>query len=77
MYTCRGCNQSFRTELALELHRAGCEEGNLMCDVCGERFQESAATEDGWHYECPNPDCDGAGLTEDLYDIRNVRTATH
>lgn len=77
MYTCRSCNQSFRTELALELHQASCAEGGLICQVCGDRFLESDATVDGWHYECPNDDCDGAGLQEDLFDVEAVRTAIH
>ncbi|WP_290817591.1 HVO_2901 family zinc finger protein [Halovivax sp.] len=77
MHTCRNCNQSFQTELALELHRDTCEEGQLFCQVCGDRFRERIATQDGWHYECPNDDCDGAGLQEDLFNVEDVRTATH
>lgn len=77
MYTCRSCNQSFQTELALELHRDACKDGQLLCQVCGDRFRERDATQDGWHYSCPNEECDGAGLTEDLVDLREVRTATH
>ncbi len=76
MHTCRNCNQSFQTELALELHRDTCTNGQLLCEVCGERFQEGAATQDGWHYECPNKDCDGDGLEKDLYRVGAVRTAT-
>ncbi|WP_255170768.1 HVO_2901 family zinc finger protein [Natrononativus amylolyticus] len=77
MYTCRSCNQSFQTELALELHRDTCKDGQLICRVCGDRFREREATRDGWHYACPSDDCDGEGLTEDLVDLREVRTATH
>jgi len=77
MHTCRDCNQSFQTELALELHRDTCQKGDLMCQVCGDRFRETAATKDGWHYRCPNSDCEGAGLKEDLFDVSDVRTATH
>ncbi|WP_114576346.1 transcriptional regulator [Saliphagus sp. LR7] len=66
MHTCRTCNQSFGSELALELHRDKCAEGRLLCGLCGERFREAEATEDGWHYACPNEDCSGEGLTEDL-----------
>lgn len=77
MHTCRSCDQSFRTELALELHEDACEDGSLLCQVCGDRFLESDATEDGWHYACPNPDCDGEGLEEDLFDVQNIRKATY
>ncbi|WP_126664667.1 HVO_2901 family zinc finger protein [Haloterrigena salifodinae] len=76
MHTCRNCNQSFQTELALELHRDTCRKGQLLCQVCGERFREGNATQDGWHYECPNQDCDGEGLTADLYRVEDVRTTT-
>ncbi|ELY53858.1 HVO_2901 family zinc finger protein [Natronococcus jeotgali] len=77
MHTCRNCNQSFQTELALELHRDTCEKAQLFCQVCGDRFRERDATQDGWHYECPNESCDGEGLREDLYQIDDVRAATH
>lgn len=77
MHTCRNCNQSFQTELALELHRDTCEEGQLFCQVCGDRFRERDATRDGWHYECPNEDCDGTGLQEDLLEVRRVRATTN
>ncbi|WP_408958674.1 HVO_2901 family zinc finger protein [Natrinema sp. 74] len=77
MHTCRNCNQSFQTELALELHRDTCKKGQLFCQVCGERFREGTATQDGWHYECPNADCDGDGLKEDLYRVEDVRATTH
>ncbi|AHF99447.1 transcriptional regulator [Halostagnicola larsenii XH-48] len=77
MYTCRNCNQSFQTELALELHRDSCTKSQLCCHVCGERFAEGEATRDGWHYECPNDDCDGNGLQEDIFNVDDVLTATH
>lgn len=77
MHTCRNCNQSFQTELALELHRDSCKKGQLFCQVCGDRFRERDATQDGWHYECPNAECDGEGLTEDLFNVENVRAAQH
>jgi len=77
MHTCRNCNQSFQTELALELHRDTCKKGQLFCQVCGNRFREGDATQDGWHYECPNEDCDGDGLQDDLYRVEDVRTTTH
>ncbi|WP_247728735.1 transcriptional regulator [Halovivax limisalsi] len=77
MHTCRNCNQSFQTELALELHGDSCENGQLFCQVCGDRFREADATRDGWHFACPNEGCDGAGLTEDLFEVEDVRTAGH
>ena len=77
MHTCRNCNQSFQTELALELHRDTCSDGQLFCQVCGDRFREAEATTDGWHYDCPNADCDGSRLREDLYRVKDVRAATH
>ncbi|GAB3663393.1 HVO_2901 family zinc finger protein [Halopiger thermotolerans] len=77
MHTCRNCNQSFQTELALELHRDTCQKGQLFCQVCGERFREGDATQDGWHYECPTEDCDGEGLKEDLYHVDDVGVTTN
>lgn len=76
MYTCRSCKRTFRTELALALHRDSCVEGQLFCQVCGDRFAERRATRDGWRYACPNDDCDGEGLTEDLLRIEDMRVAT-
>lgn len=69
MHTCRNCSRTFATELALELHRDRCIEGDLLCRVCGTRFREAKATTDGWHYECPNEDCDGEGRGEDIVDV--------
>ncbi|MFP8956231.1 transcriptional regulator [Natrialbaceae archaeon A-CW3] len=77
MHTCRNCKQTFQTALALELHRDSCEKGQLLCQVCGERFRERDATEDGWHYACPTEDCDGEGLSEDLFQVDEIRTTTY
>lgn len=66
VHTCRNCKRTFGTELELELHRDHCVDDQLACTRCGERFAERVATRDGWHYECPNEDCDGSGLGEDL-----------
>ena len=77
MHTCRNCNQSFQTELALELHRDSCKKGQLFCQVCGDRFREREATQDGWHYACPSEECDGEGLKEDLFNVEDVRAARH
>lgn len=76
MYTCRNCNRTFATELELSLHRDSCTEDQMFCQVCGDRFHERRATPDGWHYRCPNDDCDGEGLTEDLLRIDDMRVAT-
>lgn len=72
-HTCRDCKRTFSSELELELHRDTCSEGQLICDSCGERFAERAATTDGWHYRCPNGDCDGAGIGEDIHKVQDVR----
>lgn len=77
MYTCRACNQSFQSELALELHRDQCAAGQLLCQQCGGRFREAEATDDGWAFECPDANCSGAGLGEDLIDVRDVRSQAH
>ena len=69
MHTCRNCNRTFPTGFALELHRDTCAASDLRCRTCGERFSEADATTDGWHYECPNEDCDGAGRGEGIVDV--------
>lgn len=76
MHTCDNCSRSFPSELALELHRDSCGQDELFCQECGERFGERGATRDGWHYRCPNEDCNGAGLGEDLLRIADIRAAT-
>lgn len=73
MHTCRNCNQTFSTELALELHRDVCREGDLRCRACGARFTEAEATTDGWHYECPSEDCDGEGRGDAIVDVDRSR----
>ncbi|WP_248516503.1 HVO_2901 family zinc finger protein [Salinarchaeum laminariae] len=73
MHTCRNCNQTFSTELALELHRDVCRDGDLRCRTCGARFAEAEATTDGWHYECPEADCDGEGRGEAIVDVDRTR----
>ena len=72
-HICRDCKRTFNTELELELHRDTCAAGELFCDECGERFAERRATEDGWHYRCPNDDCDGDGIGDDIHQVSNVR----
>jgi hypothetical protein len=76
MYTCRVCKRTFATELARSLHQDGCEKSQLFCQCCGDRFAEYRATRDGWNYACPNDDCDGEGLTEDILRIDDMRVAT-
>lgn len=76
MHTCRSCKRTFSSELELELHRDTCEDGQLFCDSCGSRFAEAEATEDGWHYRCPEPDCEGAAIGEDIHRVEDVRIQT-
>lgn len=49
----------------------------LLCKQCGERFVADEATNDGWHYECPNEDCDGAGIGEDLAQVGESLLSTN
>lgn len=49
----------------------------LFCKECGERFDADEATDDGWHYRCPNEDCDAAGIGDDLSVIRDVLPSKH
>jgi hypothetical protein len=76
MHTCRDCKRTFSTELELELHQDNCTDGQLFCDSCGTRFAEAEATEDGWHYRCPDADCDGTGIGEDIHRVEDVRVQT-
>ena len=72
-HTCRDCKRTFGSKLELDLHRDNCSEGQLFCKECGERFPERAGTEDGWHYRCPNDDCDGEEIGEDIHRVTDVR----
>jgi hypothetical protein len=74
-HTCRSCNRTFGTQLQLELHRDNCQTDDLFCDKCGTSFPERTATEDGWHYRCPEDDCDGSGIGEDLRRVADARIA--
>lgn len=74
MHTCRNCKRTFATRLELELHRDSCTDDQLFCTECGKRFSERRATTDGWHYACPNENCDGTGLGEDLRPVRDTIT---
>lgn len=38
----------------------------LRCRKCSTEFPEGHATEDGWHYGCPEDDCDASGIGEGL-----------
>jgi len=73
MHTCRNCNQTFATALALALHRDTCAAGDLLCRRCGARFAEAEATTDGWHYQCPSEDCAGAGRGEDIVAVEEAQ----
>lgn len=77
MHTCRDCNRTFGTALELELHRDTCESADLLCRACGARFSERAATRDGWHYRCPEDDCDGAGRGEDIITVEDAHISRH
>lgn len=76
MHTCRNCKRTFNSELELELHRDDCAEGQLFCDACGARFDDGEATEDGWHYRCPDADCDGEGIGADIHRVDDIRVQT-
>lgn len=75
-YTCRDCKRTFTSELELDLHQDNCSDGDLFCDACGERFAESTATKDGWHYRCPNEDCEGEGIGQNIHKVEDVRVQT-
>ena len=68
-HTCRNCKRTFTSELQYELHQDVCTDGTLICACCGEQFSERRATRDGWHYACPNDDCDGEEIGEDLHAV--------
>jgi DNA-directed RNA polymerase subunit RPC12/RpoP len=72
-YTCRDCKRTFGTELELDLHRDNCDDGQLICRVCGERFAEADGTDDGWHYRCPDSDCGGSGIGDDIHRVTDIR----
>jgi len=74
MHICRNCKRTFATELRLELHRDTCTDAQLFCERCGERFAEGRGTRDGWHYDCPNDDCDGTGIGEELHRVEDTLT---
>jgi DNA-directed RNA polymerase subunit RPC12/RpoP len=75
MHSCRNCGRTFTSELKYELHRDSCGEDELLCRECGERFGERRATEDGWHYRCPNEDCDAEGLGEAVVHLKDAKIA--
>jgi DNA-directed RNA polymerase subunit RPC12/RpoP len=75
-HRCRNCKRTFGSRLEYELHRDNCTADQLLCEKCGEKFAERTATTDGWHYSCPNDDCDADGIGEDLHKVDEV-LATH
>lgn len=75
-YTCRECKRTFSSKVRYELHLDSCSDGQLFCDECGKRFGEAVATEDGWHYRCPNEECSGRGIGDDLHRVEDVRLET-
>jgi len=54
------------------LSRAADFDSLLFCGRCGERFEASEATDDGWYYRCPSDDCDAEGIHEELYPVKDV-----
>ena len=38
----------------------------LRCRRCGTEFPEGQATDDGWHYACPEDGCGATGIGEGL-----------
>lgn len=74
-HSCASCDRTFESRLALDLHEDTCGADQLFCRSCGERFAEAEGTKDGWYYECPNSECDGAGIGEDLVQLEKVRVA--
>ncbi|WP_435194485.1 HVO_2901 family zinc finger protein [Natronomonas sp. EA1] len=75
-HTCRNCKRAFGTKLEYELHQDKCAAEQLLCRKCGEKFAERTATRDGWYYRCPNDECDGEGIGEDLYAVDELLVAT-
>ena len=72
-HSCDACGETFPSKLRLELHRDTCGEDEMVCRECGERFDAARATTDGWHYACPNDDCDGEGLGESLVQLDEAK----
>lgn len=72
-HVCRHCKRRFASRSQLDLHEDTCAAGQLFCVICGERFTEAAATADGWHYRCPNGECSGAGMGEDIHHVADLR----
>jgi len=66
MRACKACGRTFTDHAAYELHVESCADVTLVCRSCGSKFEEASATEDGWHYRCPEQDCDGEGLGDGL-----------
>jgi NADH pyrophosphatase NudC (nudix superfamily) len=61
----------------VDLSRAADDFDSLLfCGRCGERFQASEATDDGWYYRCPSDDCEAEGIHEDLYPVKDVLPST-
>lgn len=74
-FSCRHCGRTFETRVDRELHRDRCTDDALVCRECGERFPADGATTDGWHYECPDDDCDATGIGEGLRRVRETPLA--
>jgi DNA-directed RNA polymerase subunit RPC12/RpoP len=72
-HTCDTCGSAFESKLKRDLHADTCGDDQLFCQECGERFGANRATQDGWHYRCPNEGCDGQGIGEDLLQVEKTR----
>ena len=63
-------------ELASRERSSTADIDRLFCKQCGERFDADEATDDGWHYRCPNGDCDAEGIGDDLAPVTDVLPST-
>lgn len=54
----------------VNLHRETKGRELLVCRKCGTRFPEGKATQDGWHYRCPEDGCNAEGIGEGLRRLR-------
>ncbi len=61
-----GCAGDFPAMVGMNVLRESKGRDVLLCRKCGAEFPEGQATRDGWHYRCPEDDCDAEGLGEGL-----------
>lgn len=61
--------KKFHDMPGLELRREAKGRDELVCRKCDARFPEGRATQDGWHYTCP--ECGEAeGIGQGLRRVR-------